>query len=163
MASKLKNLSALPKIDKSIGTKLRIGIVVSEYHSEITSALSNGCIKTLLAHGIKKKNIILKTSPGAFELPLSAKWLFQQTKADAVICLGCVIKGDTDHDVYINHAVAQAIMQLGLKHGIPFVFGLLTTTNMDQAKARAGGKLGNKGVECAVTALKMLQMKSQIA
>ena len=113
-------------------------------------------------YGVNEKNIFVSVIPGAFELPLAAKWLYEKKKADAVICLGCVIKGETDHDKYINQAVAQGVMNLCLKTGAPFIFGLLTPNTLQQAKDRAGGKHGNKGVECAVAALQMLQLKDSL-
>jgi 6,7-dimethyl-8-ribityllumazine synthase len=122
-------------------------------------ALRDGATKTLKEHGVKEKNIHVQLVPGAFELPLAAKWLYLNKKAHAVICLGCVIKGDTDHDIYINNAVSTAIMNLGLETGAPFVFGVITPNNHQQAKDRAGGKHGNKGVECAMATLKMLELK----
>jgi 6,7-dimethyl-8-ribityllumazine synthase len=162
MSSKQKNLSTHKKFTAAHSAKFKIAIAVSEYNDDITFALRDGAVKTLMEHGVKEKNIIVQLVPGAFELPLAAKWLYQNKKADAVICLGCVIKGDTDHDVYINNAVSKAIMDLGLQTGAPFVFGVITPNNHQQAKDRAGGKHGNKGVECAMATLKMLEMKNQI-
>jgi 6,7-dimethyl-8-ribityllumazine synthase len=162
MASKLKNLSEHSIVNTKGANKWRIGIVVSEYNDEITFALRNECIDTLKKYGVSDKNIFMHLTPGAYELPLAAKWLYKQKKADAVICLGCVIKGDTDHDIYINNAVSKAILDLGIQTGCPFVFGVITPNNMQQAKDRAGGKHGNKGVECAVAALKMLTLKQEL-
>ena len=134
----------------------QFGIVVSEYHEEITSALLQGAIDTLLSHEVKQENIHVKYVPGAYELPLGCLLLNKKHGLDAVIALGCVVKGETDHDKYINHAVAQGLMDLNLKYAKPFVFGLLTPNTMQQALDRAGGKYGNKGAECAIAALKML-------
>lgn len=134
----------------------RFGIVVSEYHSEITSALYQAATDTLLKYQVKAENIYTSYVPGAYELPLGCLLLNKQHDLDAVIALGCVIKGETDHDKYINQAVATGIMNLNLHYNMPFVFGLLTPNTYEQAKDRAGGKLGNKGTECAITALKML-------
>jgi 6,7-dimethyl-8-ribityllumazine synthase len=159
MAAKQKNLSQHKEQQFANAGKYKIAIVVSEYHEEITFALRDGCINTFKKYGVKEKNIVVQRAPGAFELPLAAKWVFNKKKPDAVICLGCVIKGDTDHDKYINSAVSQAIMDLSLKNSVPFIFGVLTPNNMQQAKDRAGGKRGNKGVEAAVAALKMLELK----
>jgi len=159
MSSKQKNLSAHKEFSSKHSAKFKIAIAVSEYNEDITFALRDGAIKTLTEHGVQEKNIIVQLVPGAFELPLAAKWLYERKKADAVICLGCVIKGDTDHDIYINNAVSAAIMDLGLVTGAPFVFGVITPNNHQQAKDRAGGKHGNKGVECAVATLKMLEIK----
>ncbi len=162
MSSKQKNLSE-HKTQKFPGASgYRIAIAVSEYHEKITFALRDGCIDALKKYGVNEKNIFVSVIPGAFELPLAAKWLYEKKKADAVICLGCVIKGETDHDKYINQAVAQGVMNLCLKTGAPFIFGLLTPNTLQQAKDRAGGKHGNKGVECAVAALQMLQLKDSL-
>lgn len=162
MSSKDKNLSHHNEQKFPEAHKYKIAIAVSEYHEGITSALLKGCTDTLKKYGVKEKNIFVQTAPGAFELPLVAQWLYKEKKADAAICLGCVIKGETDHDVYINQSVSEAIVNLGLRTGAPFIFGLLTPNNLQQAKDRAGGKHGNKGVECAIAALKMLDVKGRI-
>jgi 6,7-dimethyl-8-ribityllumazine synthase len=135
----------------------KIGVVVAEWNSDITEALFEGAYEALLSSGLRKKNIIRRTVPGSFELPLAAQWLANQKDIDGVICLGCVIQGDTPHFDYICQAVAQGIMQVGLSSGKPVAFGVLTTLNKKQALERAGGKLGNKGEEAAVTVLQMLQ------
>ena len=163
MSSKQKNLSTHKEFTVKHAAKYKIAIAVSEYNDDITFALRDGAIKTLKAHGVKEKHITVQLVPGAFELPLAASWLYEYGNADAVICLGCVIKGDTDHDIYINNAVSSAIMDLGLKTGAPFVFGVITPNNHQQAKDRAGGKHGNKGVECAVATLKMLELKYELS
>jgi 6,7-dimethyl-8-ribityllumazine synthase len=162
MSSKQKNLSSHKAFTAPHSSKFKIAIAVSEYNDDITFALRDGCIKTLKQYGVKEKNILVKSVPGAFELPLAASWLYEYNDIDAVICLGCVIKGDTDHDIYINKAVSNAIMNLGLETGVPFVFGVITPNNHQQAKDRAGGKHGNKGDECAVATLKMLELKADL-
>ena len=162
MSAKDKNLSKHEKFDTSHASKFKIAIAVSEYNDKITFALRDGCVKTLLQYGLKEKNITVQLVPGAFELPLAAKWLYEKKKADAVICLGCVIKGETNHDIYINTSVSHALSHLSIQTGAPFVFGVITPNNLKQAEDRAGGKHGNKGVECAVTALKMLAIKHHL-
>lgn len=162
MASRNKNLSSYREFTTAHSVKYKVGIVVSEYNEEITFSMMAAVIDTLKQYGVKEKNIFTEFVPGAFELPLAAKWLQSAKKLHAVICLGCVIKGDTDHDIYINRAVSEAVMNLSLQTGIPFIFGLLTPNTLQQAKDRSGGKLGNKGVECAVAALKMLIMKDDL-
>ncbi|MBK8472126.1 MAG: 6,7-dimethyl-8-ribityllumazine synthase [Sphingobacteriales bacterium] len=137
---------------------MRFGIVVADYNPAITHALLDGCYQTLTQYGVKPEHICVWHTPGAFELPLSAQLLHRATRPDAVICLGCVIKGDTDHDKYINAAVSQAIMRLGLKYRKPFVFGVLTPNTLAQAQDRAGGKHGNKGTEAAVAAIQMVAL-----
>lgn len=162
MASKNKSLSEHKEFSAPNAGKYKIGLVISEYHEEITIALMSGAVETLKQYGVKEKHIYIEFVPGAYEMPLAAKWLYQARKADAVLCLGCVIKGDTDHDIYINNAVSEAVMRLNMETGNPFVFGLLTPNNLQQAKDRAGGKHGNKGTECAVAALKMLVLKENL-
>jgi len=162
MSAKNKNLSQHKQLKTPKASKYRIAIAVSEYNEAITFALRDGAIETLKKYGVKEKNIFVELVPGAYELPLAAKWLYEKKKADAVLALGCVIKGDTDHDVYINNAVSHALMNLSLQTKAPFVFGVITPNNMQQAKDRAGGKHGNKGVECAVAALRMLELKEKL-
>ncbi len=142
--------------------KTKIGLVVSEWNSPITNALQDACINTLINLGIQQKHIKLHKVPGAYELPLAAKWLLDQSYVQGVICLGCVIKGDTKHDEYINHAIAGGIMNLSLSYSKPVIFGVLTTKNRKQAEERSGGKLGNKGEESALALIKMLQLHENI-
>ena len=163
MATNLKNLSYYDPTEVPDGSEYSIGIIVSEYHSDITFELRDACVKTLLKHGVSAENIDVDYAPGAFELPSAAQTLHFGTMCDVVIVLGCVIKGDTDHDIYINQAVAQGLMNLSLELDTPFIFGLLTTNNHEQAKDRAGGKHGNKGTECAIAAIKMLALRERHA
>ncbi len=137
------------------GSSFKIGIVVSEWNADITNALLNGTKETLLKAGVLEDNIEVLYVPGSFELPWGARQIMKPGKKDAVICLGCIIQGETKHDEYIAAAVASGIMQLGLMSGIPVIFGVLTTNTEEQAKERAGGKHGNKGSEAAVAALQM--------
>jgi 6,7-dimethyl-8-ribityllumazine synthase len=137
----------------------RFGIVVSDWNREVTWALLDGAIKTLNKHGATDKNIIVKHVPGSFELTLGAQFLAEYDDLDAVICLGCVIQGETPHFTYICQGVTQGITQLNLEYNIPFIFGVLTTNTQQQAIARAGGNLGNKGDEAAVTAIKMASLQ----
>ncbi|MES2622538.1 MAG: 6,7-dimethyl-8-ribityllumazine synthase [Bacteroidota bacterium] len=162
MSAKDKNLSEHTELKVPNAPKYRIAIAVSEYNENITFALRNGCIETLKKFGVKEKNIFVELVPGAYELPLAAKWMYEKKKADAVIVLGCVIKGDTDHDIYINNAVSQALMNLSLQTKSPFMFGVITPNSLQQAKDRAGGIHGNKGIECAIAALKMLSLKDRL-
>jgi len=158
MASNLKNLSEYNSKEIPNAEAFSFGIVVSEYHNDITFALKDACINTLKEHGAKEENIFLQFVPGAYEMPLACKVIFDRHKLDAVIALGCVIKGETDHDKYINGAVASAMMNLNLVKNKPFIFGLLTPNTLEQAKERAGGKHGNKGVEAAIAAIKMVDV-----
>jgi len=141
---------------------VKIGLVFTEWNNLIIEALRMACIENLVSNGIKPENIISLEVPGSFELPLGAKILMEQNKIQAVICLGCVIKGETSHDEHINRAVSSGIMQLSIFSNLPVIFGVLTTNNEAQAKERAGGKKGNKGEEAAIAALKMIRIKQSI-
>jgi len=162
MATKKKNLSQHKKPVLSSTGSLHIGIVVSEWNEEVTYALRDGAISTLLECGIQKENIHVHTVPGSFELPMGAKILMRNIPLAAVICLGCVIQGETRHFEFISQAVAQGAMNLGLEEEKPVIFGVLTTDTYEQALERAGGKHGNKGVEAAVAAVKMIKLSSDL-
>jgi 6,7-dimethyl-8-ribityllumazine synthase len=162
MSTNQKNLSSYNALSIPSALDFNFAIVVSDYNQEITGALYDGAINTLIKHGAIPDNIIVKHVPGTFELPLAGQWMAEYFDVDAVICIGCVIKGDTDHDQYINQAVSQSLAQLSIEYSIPFVFGILTTNNLEQAQDRAGGKLGNKGIEAAVTAIRMASLKSEM-
>lgn len=138
---------------------MRVGIVVSEWNNEITEALFTGAYNVLLKHGVKKEDIIKDYVPGTFELTFGGKIIAENNNLDAVIVLGCVIQGETRHFDFICQGVATGITDLNLKLDIPVIFGVLTTDNKQQALDRAGGKLGNKGDEAAVTAVKMHAFK----
>jgi 6,7-dimethyl-8-ribityllumazine synthase len=153
MAGPLASGKIVSRIDLSA---TRFAIVVAEWNEEVTDALYHGAVSSLLAHGVKKENILKKLVPGSFELALGAQWMAEREGIDAVICLGCVIQGETPHFDYICQAVGYGIMEVGLKTGKPVIFGVLTTLNKQQALDRAGGKYGNKGEEAALTAIKML-------
>lgn len=137
-------------------SKKKFAIVVAEWNEEITDALYESAVSTLKAHGVPSDHIVKKNVPGSFELSLGGLWMAENKKIDAVICLGCVIQGETPHFDYICQAIAYGITQAGLKTGKPVIFGVLTTLNKQQALDRAGGKYGNKGEEAALTAIKML-------
>lgn len=156
MATALQNLSTYDSAGFTDISEKRFGLVVAEWNRELTDTLSNGAYETLLKHGAKPENIFRNTVPGSFELTLGAQLLAQHDEMDAVICLGVVIKGDTKHDDYICHAVAQGLTTVGLKYNKPVIFGLVTTNTLEQAWDRAGGRHGNKGVEAAVAAIQML-------
>jgi len=144
------------------GKGMKIGIVVSEWNSDITGSLLEGCRTTLLQNEVASEDIFVEYVPGSFELPMGARLLSTGKVLDAIVCVGCVIKGETKHDEYISHAVAHGLMQLSLKANIPVIFGVLTPNTQEQAEARAGGELGNKGEEAAVTALKMATLKKEL-
>ena len=133
----------------------KFGIVVADWNRDITHALLDGALKTLKKHGVRDQNIYIKHVPGTFELTFGGRLIAESTESDAVICLGCVIQGETPHFTYICQGVTQGITQLNLDYDIPFIFGVLTTETHQQAIDRSGGKYGNKGDEAAVTAIKM--------
>ena len=139
---------------------MRFGIVMAEWNIEVTGSLANGAVETLEKHGAKAENIIIKNVPGTFELPLGGQFFAEHENVDAVILLGCVIQGETRHFDYICEGVAQGTKDLNLKYNKPFIFGVLTTDNQQQALDRAGGKHGNKGDEAAITAIKMIDLKN---
>jgi 6,7-dimethyl-8-ribityllumazine synthase len=143
-------------------SEMRFGIVVSDWNRDITRALLDGSVNTLKKHGARQENIVIKNVPGTFELTLGAQFLAEYDDLDAVICLGCVIQGETPHFTYICQGVTYGITQLNLDYNIPFIFSVLTTENYQQAKDRAGGKLGNKGDEAAVTAIKMAALQRSL-
>ncbi len=155
MSSILQNLSDYNEHAIPSGKGKSIGIAVAEWHKDITFELLRGCVATLEKFDVQTDSIFITYVPGTFELPFAAKRLAETHHLSSVICLGCVIKGETDHDIYINQSVAFALQQLNLQYEIPFIFGVLTPNTEEQAKDRAGGKHGNKGVEAAITALKM--------
>ena len=156
MASSLKNLSEYsPKNIGNIKDK-KFAFVVAEWNTEITESLLKGAYNTLLKEGAQEENIEIKTVPGSYELSLGAQWMAQNPEIDAVICLGCIIQGETRHFDFIAQAVATGITEVSLKYNKPVIFGVLTPDNQQQALDRAGGKHGNKGDEAAITAIKML-------
>ena len=159
MATNLKNLSEYNQDEIPSGEGIKISIVLAEWNLEITGALLDGAVRTLLKHGVREEDIRVEHVPGSFELPLGAQLIAESREPDAVICLGCVIQGETRHFDFICQGVTQGIANLNLKYGRPFVFGVLTTDTLQQAKDRSGGKHGNKGDEAAITALKMVQLK----
>jgi len=161
MASSEKNLSSYSSKNViDMGEKV-FALVVSEWNESVTEALYQGAYDTLRENGVKKEHIIRKDVPGSYELPLAAQWMAEDNNIDAVICLGCVIQGETRHFDFICDAVAQGIKDVNLKFGKPIIFGVLTPENQQQALDRAGGKHGNKGDEAAITAVKMLGIQPQ--
>lgn len=141
---------------------MKFGIVVSDWNNNVTWALLKGAMDTLKKHGVTEKNILVKHVPGSFELTLGAQFIAEYDDVDAVICLGCVIQGETPHFTYICQGVTQGITSLNMEYNIPFIFGVLTTNTMLEATERAGGVHGNKGDEAAVTAIKMAKLQSEM-
>lgn len=159
MASALHNLSSYDPANVPDGHDYTVGILVSEWNDEVTGALLQDAVDTLVKHGVERDHIIIKTVPGSFELIYGAAAMIEDTMVDGVIALGCVIKGDTPHFDYICQGVTQGLAELNVRADVPVIYGLLTCNNMQQALDRCGGACGNKGVECAVTALKMIAFR----
>jgi 6,7-dimethyl-8-ribityllumazine synthase len=159
MSSADNNLSKVQGAEVPDASGYKFGIVWAEWNSEITLPMKDGAYKTLVANGVSHDDIIVKTVPGSFELTLGAQWMAENADVDAVICIGCVIQGETRHFDFICNAVAHGLTQLNIEHSIPFIFGVLTPDNMQQALDRAGGRYGNKGDEAAITAIKMLALQ----
>lgn len=163
MSGKKKNISNINKNNSKGNADMRLGIVVSEWNEEITKALLQGAIDTLDEMGVPENNIKVHYVPGSFELPISAKLLIESNDVDCVICLGCVIQGETRHFEFISNAVADGITKVGIETNTPVIFGVLTTDTFQQAKDRSGGKHGNKGIEAGVTAIKMIELKNDLS
>ena len=157
-----KNLSEYDLTSVPSAASMKFAVLVAEWNYEITGALAQGAVDTLKKHGATDENIVIKHVPGSFELTLGAQYMAEYTDADAIIILGCVIQGETRHFDFICEGVTQGITHLNMKYNKPFIFGLLTTDNQQQALDRAGGRLGNKGDEAAVTAIKMLALQQDL-
>lgn len=162
MASALHNLSSYDPTTVPSGKGYKIGIVVSEWNEEVTGALLEGAYNTLLRHDVEIDDIMVKTVPGSFELVYAAASMMDYTDVDAIIAIGCVIRGDTPHFDYICQGTTQGLTELNGRAEVPVIYGLLTCNTMQQALDRCGGALGNKGDECAITALKMIRYKEEI-
>lgn len=163
MASNLKSLSDFSHIDVPSAKGYKFGIIVSQWNAQITGSLYEGAYLALLKHGVLEEDITTVKVPGSFELTSGADILLAQIKVDAVICLGCVIQGETPHFTFICDAVANGVTNVSIKHNKPVIFGVLTTDNLQQALDRSGGKHGNKGEEAAITAIMMAEIKSNLA
>ncbi|MBX7107160.1 MAG: 6,7-dimethyl-8-ribityllumazine synthase [Chitinophagales bacterium] len=162
MSSVIKNLSDYRLTEKPELSTAKIGVIVSSWNTEITEALYRECRKTLVDLSVKKKNLLRLDVPGSFELAAAAKWLIESKRMEAIICLGCVIQGETRHFEFICDAVANGIMELNIRYSTPVIFGVLTTNDLQQALDRAGGRHGNKGTEAAVTAVQMILLKRKL-
>ena len=153
-----QNLSTFNKNDIGDCSHLKVGIVCSKWNSDITDNLYDGAYSTLIKLGVNKENIISYKVPGSFELVYGA-YKMSKKNVDVIICLGCVIRGETSHFDYICNSVSNGIMNLNIELDIPVIFGVLTDNTKQQSIDRSGGKLGNKGVEAAVTAVQMALLK----
>ncbi len=159
MATAEHHLSSYDPTSVPSGAGRRFALVVSEWNREITDALRRGARETLLKHGVADADIVETWVPGSFELALGAQLLLEKGGLDGVVCLGSVVRGETPHFDFVCQGATQGIMAVGLKFGLPVIFGLLTDDTMQQALDRSGGKHGNKGVDCAVAVLKMVALK----
>jgi 6,7-dimethyl-8-ribityllumazine synthase len=162
MSSADKNLSVFSVENLPDVSQKRFALVVAEWNAEVTEALAQGAYDTLIRHGAVPANLVRSNVPGSYELTTAALWYAQRADIDAVICIGCVIQGETKHNDYINHAVAQGLTHVSLQTSKPVIFGVLTPNTQQQALDRAGGIHGNKGDEAAITAIKMLKLQQQI-
>ena len=141
---------------------MRVGIVASRFNSFIVEKLLEGAVDGLVRHGVEENNITACWVPGAFEIPLTAQKMAQSGKYDAVICVGAVIRGSTSHYDYVCNEVSKGIAAVGLQTGKPVLFGVVTTENIEQAIERSGSKAGNKGYDCALSAIEMVNLMGQI-
>jgi 6,7-dimethyl-8-ribityllumazine synthase len=162
MASHLKNLSDFSHTTVPSASEYKFGIIVAAWNADVTGKLYEGAYSSLIKHGALEENIISLEVAGSYELIAAADILLTKKNLDAVICLGCVIQGETRHFDFICDAVGNGIAQVGLKHTKPVIFGVLTTDNQQQALDRAGGIHGNKGDEAAITAIKMAELASSL-
>lgn len=141
---------------------MKVGIIASRFNEIISSKLLGGAVDGLIRHGVEEKNVTAVWVPGAFEIPSIASRMASSGKYDAVICVGAVIRGQTTHYDYVCNEVSKGIAQVGLATGVPVMFGIVTTENIEQAIARAGSKAGNKGYDCALSAIEMVNLISRM-
>ena len=147
---------------KLVASGIRVGIVAARFNEFITSKLLSGAMDGLVRHDVREEDVHVAWVPGAFEIPLIASKMAKSGKYDAIICLGAVIRGSTSHYDYVCSEVSKGIAAVGLDSGIPVLFGVLTTENIEQAIERAGTKVGNKGYDCALSAIEMVNLIRQI-
>ena len=141
---------------------MKVGIVAARFNEIIVNKLLGGAVDGLVRHGVEEENITAAWVPGAFEIPLIAKKMAESGKYDAVICLGAVIRGATSHYDYVCNEVSKGVASVSLSSGIPVMFGVVTTENIEQAIERAGTKAGNKGYDCALSAIEMVNLLRQM-
>tara|TARA_B100000401_G_C52730916_1_gene683497 strand:+ start:135 stop:632 length:498 start_codon:yes stop_codon:yes gene_type:complete len=162
MATVDRNLSEYNKELIPDGSQFKIGIVISEWNSQITDNLAKGAIDTLISNQVKSDNIHIRYVPGTFELPLGAQYLCEYLDLDGVIAIGTVIQGETKHFDYVCEGATKGLTDVNLKYNTPVSFCVLTDNNIQQSIERSGGKHGNKGVECAIACLKMIALKKDL-
>ncbi len=159
MATYLKNLSDYKKENIPNGADFKIGIVVSEWNDSITLNLLAGAKQTLLDNNVPEENILVRFVPGAFELPLAAQLMLDNTDIDGVVAIGVVIQGETKHFDFVCKGTTDGLMKVMLEYNSPVSFCVLTDNTLQQSIDRSGGIHGNKGVECAIACLKMIELK----
>ena len=141
---------------------MKVGIIASRFNEIITNKLLGGAVDGLVRHGVEENNITAAWVPGAFEIPVIAEKMAASKKYDAIICVGAVIRGSTTHYDYVCNEVSKGISQVSMKTGVPVLFGVITTENIEQAIERAGSKAGNKGYDCALSAIEMVNLIKQL-
>ncbi len=141
---------------------MKVGIIASRFNEIITNKLLGGAVDGLIRHGVEENNITAAWVPGAFEIPVIAEKMAASKKYDAIICVGAVIRGSTTHYDYVCNEVSKGISQVSMKTGVPVLFGVITTENIEQAIERAGSKAGNKGYDCALSAIEMVNLIKQL-
>ena len=159
MATALSNLSDYNAEDVPNANGLRVGLVVSQWNKEITHALYKGAVETLSSHGVQDQDMITFNVPGSFELPFGASKMIDKYAPDAVIVIGSVIQGETKHFDFVCQATAQGVMDLNIQTQVPVIFCVLTDNTKQQSLDRSGGIHGNKGIECAIAAIKMAALR----
>lgn len=162
MATANQNLSEHDSSKIPSAKGMKIAIVVSEWNTEITNGLLKGARDTLIKYGLDEEDLQIEYVPGSYELPLGAQMIMENREVDAVICLGCVIQGETRHFDFVCQAVSDGIKEIGLQYNLPVIFGVLTDNTIEQSRARSGGKYGNKGDEAAVSAIKMVALQRRL-
>jgi 6,7-dimethyl-8-ribityllumazine synthase len=162
MASAQYNINDIIARGMPDATGMRVGIVVSEWNDSITLALTDGAVKTLKQYGVKEEDILIKTVPGSFELIYGSSLMAQSREVDAVIAIGCIIRGETPHFDFIAQGTTNGLATLNAQGQVPVIFGVLTCANRQQAEDRSGGALGNKGEEYGATAIKMIAYRRSL-
>lgn len=162
MATFLKHIADKEKNEGLSAESMSFAIVVAEWNRKITEALLQSAVNTLLAYGASEDHIYIEWVPGTVELTYGAKIMSEHLRPDAVICIGCVIRGETPHFDYVCQSATYGITQLNIQEDIPFIFCVLTTNDLSQAEERAGGKYGNKGEEAAIAAITMVAMHEKL-
>ena len=147
---------------KVVAQGMKVGIVASRFNSFIVQKLLDGAVDGLVRHGVAEEDITAAWVPGAVEIPIVAKQMAESGKYDAVICVGAVIRGSTSHYELVCSEVAKGVAQVSLQTGVPVLFGVITTENIEQAIERAGSKAGNKGYDCALSAIEMVNLRKQL-